>query len=168
MSINFTPEDTRVQTALEEIDAFKGPRVQSYADLHQFQQVNNCMFLGVFFNTTWYVPRTITKEKIKKAAQIASPYQEDKHQRITEALKSLWLTTKHEKLDQRDREQLFKTYADQLQDYQLAPVLDALKQAGRDEKFFPAINELMTRVEMTLSNSARLVKALRFTYRKLN
>lgn len=149
-----------VSLALQTVGAISGPPFSTYSDLKANEQKLNAIYIGYIApDGHFYVPKTTTKKTVREAGRILKTKNAN-HPKIKAALKNLWLTTKHEKLDKWDQDALFEQYANKLSPYPTIEIVSALDRIGNRSKFFPSWQEIQE--ELGLSHNVKVALLMRF------
>lgn len=125
-----------------------------------FEQDNQVSYLGFFKGANRYVPTAMTVAEIRGIAeQIAHPVQDTGDVRV--AIYQLWLTTKHEKMNEQDRDAMLMTYVERCARYPQAAVLSVIETFSETKHFFPSWAEFKAALDEFSGWRASMVSALR-------
>lgn len=112
------------------------------------------------FGGEYYVPRQLTRERIIEAGRQLAPVSDDTSE-IRLALFRLWLTTKHEKMHEDDRDALILEYVRRLSIYPSEIVELVLHEISQKLAFWPAWAEIAAHAQNYMTPRTRLLDALR-------
>ena len=113
-----------------------------------------------------YLPRSTPRSKVMDVVRQIEPVPADRD-KVLPALYALWLSTKHEKMSEEDRNAMLTLYADGLAAYP-AEAVDAIVAEMREtQKFWPAWMEIVERLDRITGWRGRIIRALRRLYLKL-
>ncbi|MFD2175671.1 hypothetical protein [Rhodobacter lacus] len=113
----------------------------SFGEMKDFERRTETNFLGSMNGEIWYLPNDTPRAAILEAAATLKVPRRDPRP-ILGALKRLWLSTKHEKMSEADRDELFRAYADRLSSYPEEACASVLISIERTSKFFPAWSDI--------------------------
>lgn len=137
----------------------------SYADMIVFQAKHRVRYLGFVRKSVWYLPDDLPDHTIIDFARELMP-RATQPDAVKAALNQLYLTTKHARLSDQDRETMLQTYLNGMLAYPDHAIRLALSHLAADNEFFPPWSEVRDSLHAILGWRADLLVALRNFIRK--
>lgn len=154
-----------LRSVISSLGLIEGPRGASYAEIRDFEERTSTSYFGHFDHRVWYVPNDIPLPRIVEAAEELKPVPADTGE-MRVALYQLWLTTKHEKLNQDDREAMLTVYTKRLSEYPADFVAYVLSDLSDNCKFFPSWAEIKEPLTGLMGWRSVMLSALRRLHKK--
>ncbi|MBE3637374.1 hypothetical protein [Mangrovicoccus algicola] len=159
-------EINRVRSALSSLGAWPSDEEPTWANIKDIERNSDGMYLCRLHRRSWFVPKAVTKDQVAAAAAALIDQPADTAA-LRVALYQLWLSTKHEKMAEEDRNAMLTIYARNLAIYPAEQVRLVLAEYAEKEKFWPSWAELHTRLSGLSIARAALTAGLRVLCTKI-
>lgn len=132
----------------------------SFVEMKAKEAAFDVSYLGKIGGDIWYLPNGVTRQQITDAAQLVSEPPAERPS-VRAALYMLWLTTKHEKMDVQDRNDLMAVLLTNLAPFPEQAILAALAKLSSEARFFPAWADNLAELTPLCGWRGQLIAALR-------
>ena len=133
-------EDNLRASVIASLGLIKLSRSADYAEQVRVKRETGSAWFGIFDGLDHLIPID-TPDHVLEEAEIRVGGVTDRDPRIMQGLVSLWLTTKHEKLSEADKEDTLKEYDRKLSGYPPHLALAAISDAA-SHHFFPSWSQM--------------------------
>lgn len=159
-------EENKVASALSSLKAFEGPALLPFEEYRTFCETNHALYLGKILGRHCYINRSTDPAAIRRVVDDLRTGRELPEHRV--ALYSLWLCTKHEKMNGEDRNAMLTLYCRNLAAYPVEAVKVVIMELVETSTFFPAWSEIAEKLTRHTRQTSDLVTALRIAHIALN
>ena len=134
--------------------------------MREYEDANGLQYLGKFNGEVRYIPKSTDESTILGVVDSLKGADCDEGA-VRIALYEIWLTTKHEKTSEADRDAMLMVYVKRLTDYPAQAIWLVLSEISQESKFFPAWAEIKERLDALMGWRSELIGALRRVLKKL-
>lgn len=157
-------EEKMLQSVLSYLECLSSPSF-TFGEILSFQSMHKCRSFYVHNGVNYYIPNSISDNRLLEAATALKHNSLDTGE-VRRALYEIWLTTKHRKMEEADRDAMLMVYTQKLSHYPKETVVLVLKELSDHAPFFPAWSEIKEKVDEYGGQRLALLNSLRNVYKK--
>jgi len=146
--------------ALSCLRAIEGPNGSHYADMRAFKQSRQAEYLGHWDGNTFYLTLPLDQSVIQAVVRELAGFPMDSAE-MRVSLYQLWLTTKHAKMNEDDRDAMLTVYVSKLKGYPKEATSFIIADMTEECPFFPSWSEIRDRLKLYMGWRGDMITALR-------
>lgn len=157
-------ETNRLRSLLSWLGCIEGP-ADSFRSIKTFEQENRARLFGYFDGRMFYLPDATPTATLHEAAASLETVESDTGE-MRRLLADLWLSTKHERMADADRDAMLVLFVRRLAAYPKPVVLAVLANLNETAEWFPKWAELQAQLAPLCGWRTAMRTALRNQYLK--